>query len=248
MPKNSDPSILQPNAIERVYRYLWGLFKLVFITTLFLFVGVILSIIIEWIGMNFFWEDEGSLHAKNMLATEMQYLDADFSRQVAGISPSVLASKVAQNTKSRLDSNRRWRNLVYNLSLPVYQTDNVAVEYGKRIIRASEPYRSSAYDIMILYSVRVAVILMSLPLIALVTYAWVVDGLCQRELRKDGGGRESTSRFHLFAKYADIFLLAPFIFYLASPVATHPNWVLVPITIGVASLSYFGVSNYKKYW
>ncbi len=42
-----------------------------------LLVSLFISILIEWVGMVFWWEDQGSAHSQQMLANELQYLGAD---------------------------------------------------------------------------------------------------------------------------------------------------------------------------
>ncbi len=201
MATSSSASSHRPNAIERVASFMWGGVRFVFMSTIFLLSGVILSIIVEWIGMNYLWEEEGSLHARNMLYSEIEFLEEDFSRQILGLSPRSLSQQAAVATAVWLRPGPTWGGFLASLKNPLYHTDNTAMEYGKRMMKSSEKYINSAHDIIVLYVVRMVIIFLSLPLILIVAFAWTIDGLCQRELRKDGGGRESTTKFHLINKY-----------------------------------------------
>ena len=60
---------------------MWLLFSLLF------------SIIIEWVGMVLWWPDEGTDHSRNMLVTEISYLDYDFRRSVVTSDPARFAKR-----------------------------------------------------------------------------------------------------------------------------------------------------------
>ena len=78
---------VDPDKSKTIFDLFWGA---VFIIIFSLF----LSIIIEWIGMSFFWEDEGSMHSLTMLSTEINYINKDFSHQnIAGYRPIDFALK-----------------------------------------------------------------------------------------------------------------------------------------------------------
>lgn len=248
MAEVSKSSSYEQNSIERVSGYFWGLFVFFFEAVFYLLAGLVGSILIEWFGMIFIWEDQGAQHAANMLAIESSYIELDFSREVLGVSPLALVNDAVFQTGEALRVDGGWRQSVIDLSTaPIYRTDGHIIEYTKIVMRYSRPYLSAANDIIIVYVLRMVIVFLSIPLIILTAFIWAIDGLCERELRKEGAGRESTTKYHFVQKYLSIFLLAPFIFYLASPVATHPNWVLAPISMAVGFLSYFAASNFKKY-
>ena len=50
-----------------------GFLRLVF----WLFVALLFSILVEWVGMLFWWPDEGTAHSRAMLADELGYLSGD---------------------------------------------------------------------------------------------------------------------------------------------------------------------------
>ena len=63
----SRPQRKEPGLIAR-------LFSGVLNTIFWLFLSLLLSIIIEWIGISFFWSDQGANHAKEMLTNEQRFL------------------------------------------------------------------------------------------------------------------------------------------------------------------------------
>ncbi|PID63401.1 MAG: TIGR03747 family integrating conjugative element membrane protein [Gammaproteobacteria bacterium] len=239
---------LEPNAIERVGFTLGRLVRFMFSSAAALLAGLVFSVIVEWVGMFTFWKDQGAAHAANMLQQELGYLEADFARRLYNATPRVAAEEVAAATSNWLNAHDGWFSRFSWLSDPVVRSDNTIVEYAKRAYGVLEPFISSAHDITVLYMVRLMIITFSVPLIMLTAFTGLMDGLCQRELRKDGGGRESATKFRFSTWLLYIGLFAPFIFYLASPFPTHPGLVLAPIALAVGVLVYMTASNYKKYW
>ena len=63
-----------------------------------LLLSLVFSVIIEWAGMVLWWPEEGLAHSRKMLAAELSYLDADFSRSVMTSDPARFAKTVADKT------------------------------------------------------------------------------------------------------------------------------------------------------
>ena len=85
MAEVSDPRrpISQPGTLSR---FLTGLAQCV----KWLLVSLLFSIVIEWIGMVFWWEEQGLVHSRQMLSAELHYLDVDKS-QSRQIKPANMA-------------------------------------------------------------------------------------------------------------------------------------------------------------
>lgn len=245
---SSDKTINRtPNSVENFITYSWGTVRVFIDFIFFLIIGLVSSYVFEWGGMLTIWSDEGVQHSADMLAIEASYLRADFTKEILGFTPSDISNMVLAETRDFLDSAEFWNRYFTVFNQPNFIGDNTVIEYWKAFVRWSSPYFESAYNVTLVFMVRLSIIFLSLPLIVLFVFLCLVDGLCQRELRKDGGDRESTTKFHFFAKHIALSLFLPFVLYLASPVATHPNWVLVPIVMVVGLLVYFASANYKKY-
>ncbi|MCP4993747.1 MAG: DUF4400 domain-containing protein, partial [Gammaproteobacteria bacterium] len=78
----------------------WILFSLLF------------SIIIEWVGMVFWWPDEGVDHSRKMLVQEISYLDTDFRRSVVTSDPARFAKQIADGTYHYLFELTRFVDLM----------------------------------------------------------------------------------------------------------------------------------------
>ena len=58
-----------------------------------------MSILIEWIGLTFWWPDQGSQHALTMYQQELTYLSSDLNRSIIVSDPSGFAASLAQGVE-----------------------------------------------------------------------------------------------------------------------------------------------------
>ena len=142
--------------------------------------------------------------------------------------PKVIAMLViiwSEEVRSHIRSSAAWRGLKSMLG----------------------PYARAARNISELYAIRLTVLGLAAPLFVLLGWVGLVDGLVQRDLRRWGGGRESSYVYH-YAKRSNIVFvaLAGFI-YLAMPFTIHPAIVLVPFAIACAGSIGLTASRFKKY-
>ncbi|HBQ39180.1 MAG TPA: TIGR03747 family integrating conjugative element membrane protein, partial [Halieaceae bacterium] len=57
--------------------------------------ALLFSIVLEWLGMVFWWPDQGLRHSREMLAAEAGYLQMDFRRSLVSSDPARFAQTVA---------------------------------------------------------------------------------------------------------------------------------------------------------
>lgn len=100
----------------------------------------------------------------------------------------------------------------------------------------------------VLFGVRLAILLLMLPLFAVLLACASIDGMVQRYIRKACAGHESASLYHR-AKFFGIRFIPPFcaVLFLASPVAYEPAWLFVPVMLTSALLVRVQATYYKKY-
>ena len=98
-----------------------------------------------------------------------------------------------------------------------------------------------------LFGVRIALLGSSVPLLALVYLAALVDGLVQRVIRRSSGGRESSSLYHR-AKYLQILMVAGALaLVLLLPISVDPRWAGLPATVLIALAARVQGNFYKKH-
>jgi len=110
------------------------------------------------------------------------------------------------------------------------------------------PEITAAIYSTILYAAKLGVILSLIPLCILWLFAFAVDGLVQRYIRRACAGRESATVYHR-AKLYGFKLLPPLaaVIFLCSPVALHPGLVFLPAALLSAVLIRLQATYYKKY-
>ncbi len=212
----------------------------------FLVIALIFSIIVEWIGMTFFWKEQGRHHSEAMLAQELHYLDDDFKRSAVVEQPARFARKSADLfhdylfRKSGIEKGLTW------LAAPQGNPSRLR-GYLRTAYVAAADYTVSAMTITQLFAVRLAVLILALPAFLLLGMVALTDGLVQRDLRKWGGGRESSFVYHWAKKTIAPTLILPWLIYLSMPVSVHPNLVVLPFAALFALMIAVMASSFKKY-
>jgi len=75
----------------------------------------------------------------------------------------------------------------------------------------------------------------------------LIDGLVRRDLRRWGGGRESSFVYHYAKKAAFPMVIVAWVLYLALPFSLHPSWIILPFAIGFGLTVAVTASTFKKY-
>lgn len=136
------------------------------------------------------------------------------------------------------------------MAAPTAQRDSLALAPGIRrgMWAAFKPeLRTTAYA-TVLFGVKLGILLLALPLLAVLLICFGMDGIVQRYIRRACGGNESSALYHR-AKLYGIKLMPPFaaVLFLCSPVAYDPAWLLIPVTLFSALLLRVQATYYKKY-
>lgn len=216
---------------------------------LFMVLGsLMLSIIIEWVGMSFqrLWKDEGVNHSYSMLQQEVGYLNDDFRQKIFGIDPYKFAESVARKTHHIAFVQSGFTHLIHWLKAP--SSSQSAWKNGLRALysRTSE-YVRAAMIMTELIAVRVSIAILSLPAFALIALAAVIDGLVERDLRKFGGGMERAMLYHYVKPHAKPIIVIAWMLYLSSPFSLHPNVIFVPAALMFGLVLFTTVSSFKKF-
>ena len=205
--------------------------------------GLLLSILLEWLGMLLWWPEQGVQHSARLLAQELGVLNQDFRAVVFGSSPVQLAEQFAAWTYqySGLAGLLGW------LSAPPVSDFSPLQIYAQAYAVSFIDYLLAAATISQVYGVRMAVALLSLPVFLLFGLVGLVDGLVQRDLRRFGGGIESGFIYHHLKPLLKPLFWLPFLIYLTCPVSLHPSAVFVPPAIVFALIVAKTASRFKKY-
>ncbi len=216
-------------------------------TVFWLLMALVFSVIVEWIGMVFWWPEDGIEHSRAMLARELDYLNRDFRNSVLTSDPVEFAGRLVDAVHYWLfewTGFAEWVAWFERVARP----GESAFEIGLR--RAYDTISDFLLAAMIMtqvFAVRLAMLALAMPIFLLLALVALVDGLVQRDLRRWGGGRESAFVYHHAKPAVGPLLVLPWILYLGLPFSLHPNFLILPF----AALFGLGIAvttgTFKKY-
>ena len=242
MAKTTDPRrpVTRPDTFSRVLTGLAQCLK-------WLFLSLIFSVLIEWIGMVFWWEEQGLDHSRQMLVSELQFLGADFHRSWLTAHPMQFASDLSDRF---YHIAFEWTGIVDLIQwiTPVPGLEESGVRpVLHRFYRPVSDYVLAGMQITEVFAVRLAILTLATPVFGLFTLVALVDGLVRRDLRRWGGGRESSFVYHYAKKAAIPLIIMAWVLYLALPFSLHPSWIILPFALAFAFAVTITASTFKKY-
>ncbi len=209
--------------------------------------ALIISIIIEIAGMNIWWKDEGINHSINMYEYELTQLKAGGG----GVDISLYQYRFVEKMIAAHDSvikKINVRGLVEWLGKPVSENDN-----AMRVIMRSgfveiEDYIEASFNIAQVFSLRLAILVLSLPLFLIAFFVGVTDGLVERDLRRWGAGRESSTMFDLAKATIAPLAIGAWMIYLSMPISINPSYIIIPFVFLFGMSVRVTTDRLKKYF
>jgi len=205
-----------------------------------------ISVVVEWIGMAFFYEDQGYTHAKGLFQSEIGYLNEGITSGAHQLQGQVMAVEWVTRTIQFLfyDSGFvGWIQTTYTVDAG----DNAVSAYFKGVMAKLYDYIIASMYILMMVIVRFAILVLSSPVFLLFGIVGLIDGLMKRDLRKFTGGHESSFMYHLAKGFAMPFLIFGWVIYLAMPFSVHPNFIIIPFAVLFGFSIFLTASKFKKY-
>lgn len=202
-------------------------------TVFLLFVSLFISIIVEWLGLYFEWWEGGTSHSLDMLRIELNYANSTIESAISGETEEGWVAWFVDQYKQVMHLFFYWSTQ----GLFVLTDDNHIITM----------YADSGFNISLVFVLRAMLIIFSFPLFIMVFIWGFVDGLVERDLRKFGAGRESSTIFEAARRLSFPLLVLPFVIYLSFPIPINPLYVIPPSAIFQALLYRMLFSKYKKY-
>ena len=241
MPKQNDyppPKRKEPGFIGK-------LFSATIQAVAWLIVSLILSIIIEWVGMAWFWPEQGAGYARKVLEGDLIYLNQEFydqslttKKRAIGLTqqtigwiveqswPQSLVRRAGNESNSLISSLQDWLDYLYQ--------------------RYRDYIQASGYVIQT-FVVRLALIFFSLPTFIIAAFVGAADGLVERDLRRWGGGRESSNVFSIARKSVVPAFISACVIYVSLPFSLNPAVVMMPFALLLAIVVRVSFERLKKY-
>ena len=215
-----------------------------------LLVSLFFSIVTEWIGLYFFWAEEGWHHSRDMLNSELTWISTSFKQSLLIQNPDHTALRIIglayewcfektgliswvkpSSEQARLISLNDG-GLQYYLGIAYVQVEN----YGLAAIYAA-----------LTFLARVLILTLSLPLFLMAVFTGLVDGLVRRDLRRFGAGRESGFIYHRAKMLILPLIVLPWIIYPALPMTVSPVIILLPSAAALGLVVSISAGSFKKY-
>lgn len=190
-------------------------------------VAAILSVIVEWTCMWFeVWDARGALHSQQMLNTERQYLLS-----------AIEAVPFIKDKNEFVNYSMRVSTIEAGLYL------GIASEY----FAGTYEYALASVNVLMVFVARLFVLSLSLPAFIVFGTVGVVRGLVARDLRKWGGGRETSGTYHLALRFLPDVTVGLWAIYLAMPISINPFLIVGPVVIAFAMVMSQLTYRFKKY-
>ena len=212
-----------------------------------LLLALLFSILTEWVGMVFWWPEEGLQHSRSMLEAEFSYLDSDFRRSVMTSSPAEFAKAFADKTFHVLFEFTRVVDSIAWLSVPPSPDESGLRPRLHSIYQPVAEFVIAGMQVTQVFSVRLAILTLAMPVFVLFSLVALVDGFVKRDLRRWGGGRESSFVYHWAKRSAMPLMVLSWVIYLALPFSLHPTFIVLPFAALFALSVAVTASTFKKY-
>ena len=212
--------------------------------------SLLLSLLIEYAGMTFFWSEEGAAHSRAVMNTELGWLSTEFTR-------SLLLSAPAETVPAWISAAYQWLFVDSGMQtwLHAQQAGTAAgrsvsefsSELSQWLAYHLHDYLLATVYVTVVTMVRVVILVLSVPLFVMVVLVAVVEGLGRRDLRRYGAADESSFVYHHAKKSVRPAIYVPCIIYLSWPGAVYPNLLIWPAAMLLGLAVTVTVASFKKY-
>lgn len=218
---------------------------------LVLILTLLLAVMLEWAGMAWWWKEQGVGHSRMMLENEVSYLNGQFRDSGLVTGSAHFAARMSERFFSvlawaRLDEVAQWLKQPAPATPPQAVTERIKENWRQGLANAAD-HLIAAMTITQVFAVRLAILVMALPAFVLFALVGLCDGLVQRDLRRWGGGRESSFIYHHAKKFVMPLFIGVWIVYLGMPVSVNPSFIIVPFAALFGLNLAIIAATFKKY-
>lgn len=247
----SDPAATAQRQQDRQQGLFLRLLTLPFRLIAVLCGSLMLSIVIECVGMYLIWPEEGWHHSQQMFEFELAQLSKDFTQSVLVQEPGRTAQALVQMAYHTVMVKTGIAKSLHNTSQKARNAQNdgtrTARYYTGMIYTHLENGLIAATYTVLVFIVRLLVLFLTLPLFVMAAFVGLVDGLVRRDIRRFGAGRESGYIYHRAKACVMPLVTWPWVLYLALPVSLDAVFILLPSAILLGIVIALMVSRFKKY-
>lgn len=210
-----------------------------------LFASLIFSIVLEFVGMLWFWPDQGWHHSHAMWLSELGWLSDHFKNSLLVKEPAQTTAKVLQHLNEWVVVRSGWAQSDTQLKLLSHEM-SVQGQFTQAYV-VLQDYLLAALFTVFTFVVRLTVLTLAIPLFLLAVITGAVDGLMRRDLRKFSADRESSFVYHRAKRTLLPLMVSPWVIYLSLPTSVNPTWVLLPCAALLGWMVSITATTFKKY-
>lgn len=210
-----------------------------------LFASLIFSIVLEFVGMVWFWPEQGWHHSQAMWLSELGWLSDHFKNSLLGEEPVQATATVLQHLNEWVVVRSGWAHSDTQLKLLRHEM-SVQGQFAQVYV-VMQDYLLAALFTVFTFVVRLAVLTLTMPLFLMALITGAVDGLMRRDLRKFSADRESSFVYHRAKRTLLPLLVSPWLIYLSLPTSVNPIWVLLPCAALLGWMVAITATTFKKY-
>lgn len=212
--------------------------------------SLLLSIIFEFIGVYFFWPEQGWHHAEQMFYNELEQLSSTFRQSIILSNPVQFANQLATTAYEWVFIKTGLLEQLNAIVTPK-STDSMRKltfrEYIGMAVGQGQNYLLAAAYVTLTFLVRLLILILCTPLILMAVFVGLVDGLVKRDIRRFIAGHESGFVYHRAKAFLIPTIVLPWVIYLALPISISPLMVMLPCALIAGIVMNITASSFKKY-
>ncbi|MBO1810898.1 TIGR03747 family integrating conjugative element membrane protein [Serratia ureilytica] len=206
-------------------------------------VGMLLvSLLIEYAGMAFFWPELGASHSEAVMNTELGYLSSEFTQSLLLSTPSVTVTRWVTQAYQWAFVESGFLNWVHR----TYESQAGSQNAVARELNSWSGWLAGTLKEYLLATVYVTVITL-VRVTILVLLVALTEGFGRRDIRRYGAGYESSFVYHHAKRMVKPAVYIPCMLYLSWPSAVYPNLLLLPAAILLGIAVTVTTASFKKY-
>ena len=225
-PNNNAPPP-EPQADSPVFSPISGSIRFVWRCLTWLLLSIFFGTVFDWLGSD---------HSLTVLSQDIAWLGENFTTSILGRSPAEVALDISRVVHDYLSFQVR-----------PSPRDNAFFVFAKQVALTVQPYWQGVIYSAMNTVVRLFIITLSAVFFIVVFVVTMIDGLVERELRKEGGGIEHAAVFHHAKTWVSRPLAWSPIIYLSLPVSINPAWVVLPSALVFGMATYIAFFTFRTY-
>lgn len=209
-------------------------------------ISLALGTIIEWVGMNYWWKNQGVLHSRDMVIEDLGYLQ-EYRRSLVVDDAVAFAAGLA-NGVTKTAQAIGLLAFVQKSQQPMPPTPTASQRSMHSMMSGMGTYFLAAIFVWQDAMIRLAIIWLAIPAFLIALALGLVDGLARRDIRKWSGGRESSFIYHHAKRMLVPAFTGGFLLYMTWPTGGfNPAWMVLPFCAAAAWTVSLMAATFKKY-